>query len=131
VTHWFVDPFASKGDDLAGEENDIDLGIGEEQDEKTLRSSGEPNLPKDGWKGDQGDEIEEKTNRRRCFRTTTTRTRRKRPPRFIAKDNETPKSVAKKFGCSAAVIVRLNEPKDGTRMFQTSKYKIFWRECAS
>ena len=52
-----------------------------------------------------------------------------------AKDNETLKSAAKKSGCSAAVIgtiiVRLNEPKDGTRMFQTSKYKIFWRECAS
>ena len=57
------DSFAKKGDDLASEEKDIDLETGEEQDEKlagpVLRSSGDSNLPKDGWNGDQDEEIEE------------------------------------------------------------------------
>jgi hypothetical protein len=61
VSAGVFDSFAKKGDDLASEEKDIDLEIGEEQDEKLkqVRSSGDSNLPKDGWNGDQDEEIEE------------------------------------------------------------------------
>ena len=83
--------------------------------------------------GDQGDEIEEQEEldeetdkQEQVFSDNHDEDEEEETTSVYTtvKDNETPKSVAKKFGCSAADIVRLNEPKDGTRMFQTSKYKI-------
>ena len=55
---------AAEDGDLASDENDIDLEVGKERDEPlagpVLRSSGEPNLPKnDGWKGDEDEGAEE------------------------------------------------------------------------
>ena len=58
------DSDAAEDDDPASDENDMKLEVGMERDEPlagpVLRSSGEPNLPKnDGWNGDKEDEVEE------------------------------------------------------------------------
>ena len=132
------DSDAAEDDDPASDENDMKFEVGMERDEPlagpVLRSSGEPNLPKnDGWNGDKEDEVEEQEEQdeesveqeellsdnsdgeaeEEATSVYTTVT-----------DTESVKSVAKKFGCSPAEIVRLNKPDGDVRLYQTSKFKI-------
>jgi hypothetical protein len=134
------DSFAAKilqGDDLASEENDIDLEVGKEQGEKLAgpvpRSSGEPILPKDdGWRGDQDDEVEdqeeqnEEAEQEELLSDNSVEDEEDEPTSVYTtlKGTGSVKFVAKKFGCSPAEIVRLNKPPGDVRLYQTSKFKI-------
>jgi len=130
---------AAEDGDLASDENDIDLEVGKERDEPlagpVLRSSGEPNLPKDdGWTGDEdeGAEEQEEHDEESVEQEEPLSDNSEGEDEDEAtsvyttvKDTESVKSVAKKFGCSPAEIVRLNKPEDGSqRLYQTSNFKF-------